>query len=392
MGLSYGTGYVGASTRKKLNDLYGCGISPKCIDKCGNGVCDEVVCQGTGCPCAETKTSCPEDCSSPTQPTISSIQSKANDVGTVDSGTKASIYGTGLRGKLTIQLGNQEPKYVYVTGTSDTYAEFIVPEYSQNTSVSVKVINSVGVSDPYTLNIIAQPTLLPDLYVTKLSVYRIDSSNVGIDYCIKNNGDADTGKFSLKFSNLDNINWDFGGANFDSFVVGREYCSKITSSGVVFDGGNGYVSGDNRIKVIVDSNSEVVELNESNNEQVSVFNTSSSITDKTPVITGVSGPTNLNTNQAGTWTIKAYDPNGTYLSYSVDWGVPATSTEGTMKALTNVKDQSATFSHSYSVAGVYTITFKVSDSQGLSAKSSITVNVDNSTTSCIDSDGEKTIT
>lgn len=33
-----------------------------CVDMCGDGICQEVVCESTSCPCAETKTSCPEDC------------------------------------------------------------------------------------------------------------------------------------------------------------------------------------------------------------------------------------------------------------------------------------------------------------------------------------------
>jgi len=35
---------------------------PICEDKCGDGVCDIFVCQSIGCPCAESKESCPEDC------------------------------------------------------------------------------------------------------------------------------------------------------------------------------------------------------------------------------------------------------------------------------------------------------------------------------------------
>ena len=34
-----------------------------CEDKCGDGVCQEIVCLGSGCPCAESKTSCSADCS-----------------------------------------------------------------------------------------------------------------------------------------------------------------------------------------------------------------------------------------------------------------------------------------------------------------------------------------
>ncbi|OGF26952.1 hypothetical protein A2303_01225 [Candidatus Falkowbacteria bacterium RIFOXYB2_FULL_47_14] len=33
-----------------------------CVDKCGNGECEEIVCLAEGCPCAETPTDCPEDC------------------------------------------------------------------------------------------------------------------------------------------------------------------------------------------------------------------------------------------------------------------------------------------------------------------------------------------
>lgn len=33
-----------------------------CVDKCGDGICQEIVCQGEGCPCAENKITCEEDC------------------------------------------------------------------------------------------------------------------------------------------------------------------------------------------------------------------------------------------------------------------------------------------------------------------------------------------
>ncbi len=37
--------------------------TPICKNTCGNGTCEEVVCQGTGCPCAETVNNCAQDCS-----------------------------------------------------------------------------------------------------------------------------------------------------------------------------------------------------------------------------------------------------------------------------------------------------------------------------------------
>ncbi len=33
-----------------------------CRNLCGDGVCQKMVCMAVGCPCAETATSCPEDC------------------------------------------------------------------------------------------------------------------------------------------------------------------------------------------------------------------------------------------------------------------------------------------------------------------------------------------
>jgi len=33
-----------------------------CVDSCGNGVCEEIVCLGSGCPCPEDFNNCPSDC------------------------------------------------------------------------------------------------------------------------------------------------------------------------------------------------------------------------------------------------------------------------------------------------------------------------------------------
>ena len=33
-----------------------------CKDLCGDGVCQEIVCMAIGCPCSESKQSCPQDC------------------------------------------------------------------------------------------------------------------------------------------------------------------------------------------------------------------------------------------------------------------------------------------------------------------------------------------
>jgi hypothetical protein len=33
-----------------------------CVDLCGNGICEEIVCMGSGCPCSENEITCPVDC------------------------------------------------------------------------------------------------------------------------------------------------------------------------------------------------------------------------------------------------------------------------------------------------------------------------------------------
>lgn len=33
-----------------------------CADKCGDGICQEIVCMAEGCPCAEGRQNCPTDC------------------------------------------------------------------------------------------------------------------------------------------------------------------------------------------------------------------------------------------------------------------------------------------------------------------------------------------
>lgn len=103
-------------------------------------------------------------------------------------------------------------------------------------------------------------------------------------------------------------------------------------------------------------------------------------TNQPPVITGISGPTALQLNEVGTWTIKAYDPDGTVLNYGVNWGDIGT---GQVLAAPSGSPtlQTATFTHSYATAGNYTVTFTASDNQGGTVKSTLTVAVGQTPTS-----------
>lgn len=37
-------------------------VGKPCVDRCGDGVCQEMVCMALGCPCPESTVSCPKDC------------------------------------------------------------------------------------------------------------------------------------------------------------------------------------------------------------------------------------------------------------------------------------------------------------------------------------------
>src|SRR3989338_107557 len=95
-----------------------------------------------------------------------------------------------------------------------------------------------------------------------------------------------------------------------------------------------------------------------------------------PVVDGVSGPTSLKVGETGTWTIKARDPENGALSYSVDWGdgVPRVFITNDTAASPFVQ-QPSTFTHSYATAGRYNVKFTVTDDKGLTAQSSISVQV-----------------
>lgn len=93
-------------------------------------------------------------------------------------------------------------------------------------------------------------------------------------------------------------------------------------------------------------------------------------------ISGVSGPTSLNVGQSGTWTVNARDPENGYLTYTVNWGDNEPIGSGVAEATQLIPaPQTATFTHSYAKQGIYTPVFYVTDNSGLSAKTSISVNV-----------------
>lgn len=102
-----------------------------------------------------------------------------------------------------------------------------------------------------------------------------------------------------------------------------------------------------------------------------------------PVISGASGPTTLSINQTGTWTVQASDPEQGVLTYSVVWGDEINTGSASTGSAPTTYIQTTTFTHSYAKAGIYNPIFTVTDNQGLSAKTSINVNVGGVITSTV---------
>ncbi len=101
----------------------------------------------------------------------------------------------------------------------------------------------------------------------------------------------------------------------------------------------------------------------------------SSTTNKPPVLDGLTAPTALAIGEAGKWMVKAHDPEGGSLSYSVDWGDSVYASPSSGAAYMPYSEQTSTFTHSFSYPGTYKVTFRVKDSSGLSAETTATVSV-----------------
>ncbi|MFA5744961.1 MAG: peptidoglycan-binding domain-containing protein [Candidatus Paceibacterota bacterium] len=104
------------------------------------------------------------------------------------------------------------------------------------------------------------------------------------------------------------------------------------------------------------------------------LNASATPTPSIPVISGVSGPTSLQTGQSGLWTVHATDPNAVYsaLGYSIEWG-DGTVQGGTNVTSTGVGPQVQSFAHTYSKGGTYNPIFTVQSGSGGIKKSGTSV-------------------
>lgn len=81
-----------------------------CKNLCGDGVCQEVVCMAIGCPCAETKETCAQDC----------VEGQGNDGNGTGIANPASVYCEEHGGRVDIRsdsTGNQTGYCIFPDGS-----------------------------------------------------------------------------------------------------------------------------------------------------------------------------------------------------------------------------------------------------------------------------------
>jgi len=104
---------------------------------------------------------------------------------------------------------------------------------------------------------------------------------------------------------------------------------------------------------------------------------------KSPTISGFSGPTTLAVSASGTWSVQASDPEGGQLTYSITWGDEATIYPyAAAMSVDRTFIQNTSFTHAYANAGTYTVTIVVRDQSGAEAQTSATVTVGGGVVAC----------
>jgi len=99
----------------------------------------------------------------------------------------------------------------------------------------------------------------------------------------------------------------------------------------------------------------------------------SSNTNKTPIVYGVKGPTQVQVGKIETWSVNAYNPEEGPLSYSVVWGDEHQLNRSLVALPSTGAQSSVTFTHVYNSPGKYQPLFYVSNSSGQKARTSISV-------------------
>ena len=174
--------------------------------------------------------------------------------------------------------------------------------------------------------------------------------------------------------NSGSYSWIVGNA-FDPSIASLPYCATISSTGGCVNPPPSVSDGQYKIQICPTNVNSSSQCDESDN----YFNITSNgtVDSQAPFISGIDAPTALTVEQTGTWTIHATDPMNGTLGYTVLWGDERdyATTGGTMVSPQAAAPQTSTFTHSYSTAGVYMVTFTVRNSAGKQVQTSSSVQV-----------------
>ena len=290
-------------------------------------------------------------------------------------GSSVTIYGTGFDpANNTVFFGAQPLGGIPSNGTSIT---FTVPAFTTGGVVDIKVVNTRGTSNALSFTVMSYS--YPYNCGGAYNYGPYNYSNCGTINLPPSNTTAPT------LSYLDPVS---GGVGTSVTVFG----SGFTTSGNTVHFGAGIISNltspDGRsVSFIVPTTltgfgSQVMTLSTYN---VSVTNgagfTSNSLpftvtslaSTGIPTISNVSGPTSLSLGTTGTWIITVSNIGNTYVTTSVNWGDSTYTTPAPQVSYVQ-GSQTLTFSHVYTTAGTYQITFTATNTSGSrSASATVTV-------------------
>ncbi|MFA6552157.1 MAG: PKD domain-containing protein [Candidatus Paceibacterota bacterium] len=344
--LSHGTGFVGPSTRAKLNKLYGCNgnTNPPTIYSCQtDNDCKEMVCVGGGFAheqCVNNKCYISDEvknkCGNGTAVACTTDAKQCPDgsyVGRVAPSCNFKECPESIKNRITVLSPNGGE--AWQTGTTQTI------KWQDNRPMptcTTSVTSTGAVAVPMCVNEFrAYDIQLATYYQPCTGQVCPMVAMVRAPYII------------AKTVTGNSYNWNVGTAIDTANISAGSYKIMVCQNGT-----ENCDSSDSYFKIY-----------------------SGTSTNLPPVINGLTAPTTLTVNQTGTWTVNASDPENGALSYSVSWGdnsaYAQNSTSGS--AVTSSSVQNSTFTHSYSSAGTYTVTFTVKDNAGLSAQTSATVQV-----------------